>query len=120
MPAHGSVRMLLLIHGIALTIAFVFLSAVHVVLGELVPKTISLARAERVALMIARPFLWFLTTFRWAIDFLDNISGAIVKALGLAAPTGHGLAPSTEELHLHTQPPPHRPFPPPREQQFLP
>jgi len=119
MPAHGSVRMLLLIHGIALTIAFIFLSAIHVVLGELVPKTISLARAERVALMIARPFLWFLTTFRWAIDFLDNISGAIVKALGLAIPTGHGVAHSTEELQIQIQQARERGLLAPGEEKFI-
>ena len=119
MPAHGSVRMLLLIHGIALTIAFMFLSAIHVVLGELVPKTISLARAERVALMIARPFLWFLTTFRWAIDFLDNISGAIVKALGLAVPTGHGVAHSTEELQIQIQQARERGLLAPGEEKFI-
>ncbi len=103
MPVHGSVRALLLVHAIALAISFLFLSAIHVVLGELVPKSISLARAERVALMIARPFQWFLSTFRWAIDLLDRISGAIVSALGLALPTGHGVAHSTEELQIQIQ-----------------
>ena len=58
------------------------------VIGELVPKTVSLARAERVALLIARPFSWFLNTFRWAIDLLDGISGAIVRALGVSEPSG--------------------------------
>ncbi len=103
MPVHGSVQTLVLIHGIALGISFVFLSAVHVVLGELVPKTVSLARAERVALMVSRPFLWFLNTFRWAIDFLDGASSLIVKALGVMSPTGHGVAHSTEELQIQIQ-----------------
>ena len=42
----------LIAHAVALTVAFALLSALHVVIGELVPKTISLARAERVALLI--------------------------------------------------------------------
>jgi len=103
MPAQGSARTLLLVHAIALTISFLFLSAIHVVIGELVPKSISLARAERVALLVSRPFLWFLNTFRWAIDFLDDASGLIVKALGIMAPTGHGVAHSTEELQIQIQ-----------------
>ncbi|HKM66237.1 MAG TPA: hemolysin family protein [Candidatus Acidoferrum sp.] len=103
MPAEGSVRMLILVHAIALTLAFAILSAIHVVFGELVPKSISLARAERVALMVARPFAWFLNSFRWAIDFLDGISGAIVRALGVVKPTGHGDAHSTEELQIQIQ-----------------
>jgi putative hemolysin len=103
MPTQGSFRALLLIHGAALTISFIFLSAIHVVLGELVPKTVSLARAERVALMVARPFLWFLNTFRWAIDLLEGASGLIVKALGIMSPTGHGVAHSIEELQVQIQ-----------------
>ena len=67
MPVEAGVRTLILVHAAALTLAFILLSAVHVVFGELVPKSISLARAERIALMVARPFLWFLNTFRWAI-----------------------------------------------------
>jgi CBS domain containing-hemolysin-like protein len=102
-PTQGNLRMLLLVHGAAMALAFLFLSAIHVVFGELVPKTVSLARAERVALLVARPFQWFLKTFRWGIDLLDGVSGVIVKALGVAAPTGHGVAHSTEELQIQIQ-----------------
>jgi len=103
MPTQGNVRTLILVHATALTVAFAFLSAIHVVFGELVPKSISLARAERVALMVARPFAWFLNTFRWAIDLLDGVSGLIVKSLGVLAPTGHSVAHSTEELQIQIQ-----------------
>jgi CBS domain containing-hemolysin-like protein len=102
-PAHGGMRTLLVVHAIALGISFLFLGAIHVVLGELVPKSISLARAERVALLVARPFLWFLNTFRWAIDLLDHASGVIIKALGIMAPSGHDVAHSTEELQIQIQ-----------------
>jgi len=103
LPSEGSVRMLLLAHTIALTVAFAFLSSIHVVFGELVPKSISLARAERIALMVARPFAWFLRSFRWAIDLLDGTSGAIVRSLGVVKPSGHGVAHSTEELQIQIQ-----------------
>ena len=103
MPTDGTVRTLILIHASALALAFSFLSAVHVVFGELVPKTISLARAERIALMVARPFAWFLRSFRWAIDLLDGVSGAVVRALGVVRPSGHGDAHSTEELQIQIQ-----------------
>ncbi len=58
----------ILAHAIALVVVFGLLTFLQVVFGELVPKGLSLARAERVALLIARPFHWFLRTFRWAID----------------------------------------------------
>src|SRR6202047_783416 len=68
LPEDGSMRMLFLAHTAALARSFAILSAIHVVFGELVPKTISLARAERVALMVARPFALFLKLLRWALD----------------------------------------------------
>jgi putative hemolysin len=119
MPAEGSLRTLVLIHASALTIAFLFLSAIHVVFGELVPKSISLARAERIALMVARPFLWFLNTFRWAIDLLDGASGVIVKALGIMAPAGHGVVHSTEELQIQIQQAREGGLLAPREEKFI-
>jgi CBS domain containing-hemolysin-like protein len=90
-------------HTIALIIAFGMLTILQVVLGELVPKSLSLARAERVALLIARPFQWFLNTFRWAIDLLDSFAEKIVGALGVVAPHSHTLVRSTEELQVMVQ-----------------
>jgi putative hemolysin len=119
MPTEGSVRTFLVVHAIALTVAFIFLSALHVVLGELVPKTISLARAERVALMVSRPFQWFLNTFRWAIDFLEGASGLIVRAMGIMAPSGHGVAHSTEELQIQIQQARERGLLAPGEEKFI-
>ncbi len=109
----------LLAHAFALAIAFALLSALHVVVGELVPKTISLARAERVALLIARPFSWFVHTFRWAIDLLEGVSGAVVKALGVAGPQVHGVAHSTEELQIQIQQARERGLLAPGEEKFI-
>jgi putative hemolysin len=91
----------------------------HVVLGELVPKTISLARAGRVALLIARPFSGFLRTFKWVIDLLDGISSRIVRALGIAAPHSHTVAHSTEELQIQIQQARERGLLAPGEERFI-
>jgi len=69
-------------HAIALACAFALLSSLHVVIGELVPKTVSLARAERVALLVALPFHWFLNTFHWAIHLLRSDIGCDRKGFG--------------------------------------
>src|SRR5882757_552929 len=89
-PSSLGARTTLMAHAVALASAFALLSALHVVIGELVPKTLSLARAERVALLVALPFHWFLTTFRWAIYLLEGASNGILKALGVTAPQSHG------------------------------
>ena len=71
---------------LALVFAFGLLTILQVVLGELVPKNLSLAQAERVALLVARPFHWFLNSFSWAIDLLDGFAEKMLHALGVTAP----------------------------------
>ena len=104
---------------IALACAFALLSSLHVVIGELVPKTVSLARAERVALLVALPFHWFLNTFHWAIHLLDRISSAIVTALGVSSAQVHGVAHSTEELQIQIQQARERGLIAPGEEKFI-
>jgi len=109
----------LVAHASALVIAFGLLTILQVVLGELVPKGVSLARAERVALMIARPFRWFLGAFRWAIDLLDGIAEKVVGALGVVSPHSHTLVRSTEELQVMIQQAQDRGLLPPTEVKFI-
>ncbi|MGH9716716.1 MAG: hemolysin family protein [Candidatus Acidiferrales bacterium] len=90
-------------HSAAIIIVFGLLTILQVVFGELVPKALSLASAERVALLIARPFYWFVHTFRWAIDFLDGFSEKVVGALGILSPQSHTLVRSIEELQVMIQ-----------------
>jgi magnesium and cobalt exporter, CNNM family len=78
-----------------------------------------LAKAERVALLVAMPFEWFLHTFRWAIDLLDGMSGVIVKAMGVSSPQGYGTAHSTEELQIQIQQARERGLLAPGEEKFI-
>jgi CBS domain containing-hemolysin-like protein len=90
-------------HGVALVLAFGLLTMLQVIFGELVPKGLSLARAERVALLVARPFYWFLHTFSWAIDLLDGLADKVLLPLGIVASQSHTIVPSTEELQMILQ-----------------
>jgi CBS domain containing-hemolysin-like protein len=91
------------IHGASLVFALSLLTLLHVVLGELVPKSVTLARAERIALMVALPLRWWLRTFSWAIALLDRLSGLVVRGLGIHAERSHTLVHSTEELEVQIQ-----------------
>ncbi len=94
-------RAAIVAHGIAVVLAFAFLTVLHVVFGELVPKTISLEHAGRAAVLIARPFYWYLTTFRWAVVLLEGFSRKIVRALGVTGlVAGHTVPHSAEELQV--------------------
>jgi len=92
-----------LIHGSAMTVAFAVITFMHVVLGELVPKSLSLQRSERLSLLVARPLLWFLDAFRWPIGLLDAASQRIVRLMGVAQPQAHTLVHSAEELLILVQ-----------------
>jgi len=72
-------------------------------LGELVPKTVSLARAERVALLVARPSTGSSIPFDGRLIFSKESPGSSVKALGVSTRGGHGVAHSTEELQMQIQ-----------------
>jgi len=92
-----------LVHGVSLAVAFLFLTTLHVVLGELVPKSMSLQRAERVALLVAPPFQWYLEVFRPAIDLLDGASRWILSGLGFSGRASHTQVHSAEELQIQIQ-----------------
>jgi CBS domain containing-hemolysin-like protein len=92
-----------LAHTIAITIAFLAITSLHVVLGELVPKSMALQRAETVALVIGRPMAVFMAGFRFFIDLFDNASSAILRGIGYRATTGHALVRSAEELRVLLQ-----------------
>src|SRR6476620_3508122 len=51
-------------HSIAVAIAFVIITSLHIVLGELAPKTVALQYAEQTALIVAKPTELFLRAFR--------------------------------------------------------
>jgi magnesium and cobalt exporter, CNNM family len=92
-----------LVHALSLVVAFLFLTILHVVLGELVPKSMSLQRAERVALLVAPPFQWYLELFRPAIDLLDGASRWVLSGLGFSGRSSHTQVHSAEELQIQIQ-----------------
>lgn len=70
-------------HSIAIAIAFASITYLHIVLGELVPKTLALERAERLALSVAWPIHIFYRTFKAPIWLLDRSASIVVRWLGL-------------------------------------
>jgi putative hemolysin len=100
LPAVRGAHAALLANGIALVVAYLLLTIFHVVLGELVPKAVSLNRAERVALLVARPFQFYLRAFSWAIGLLDGMSRSVVRALGVTPRLSHTMVHSAEELKI--------------------
>jgi CBS domain containing-hemolysin-like protein len=87
-------------HSISAGIAFVMITFLHVVVGELAPKSIALQDPEKTSLMIARPTLWSEILFKPAIWLLNGTGNALLKLVGVQPATGHELVHSVEELKM--------------------
>jgi CBS domain containing-hemolysin-like protein len=72
-------------HGLALaislTIAYVLTTALHITIGEQVPKLFAISRAEAMARAVARPLHWFAISFRPVVSALNGASNAILRLL---------------------------------------
>jgi putative hemolysin len=90
-------------HAVAIGVAYLLLTTFHVVLGELVPKGLSLTHAERIALLVARPFQLYLGAFSIAIGMLDGMSSLVMRALGVTPRLSHTAVHSAEELQVLIQ-----------------
>jgi CBS domain containing-hemolysin-like protein len=88
-------------HTIAIIIAFASITYLHIVVGELVPKTLALERAERLALAVALPIHIFYRVFKAPIMLLDRSGTTVVRWLGLHSSAQHTAAYTEDELrHL--------------------
>jgi CBS domain containing-hemolysin-like protein len=86
-------------HTIAIAIAFSLITYMHVILGELVPKTLALQRAEQIALAVAAPMEAFLTVTRPILFFMRRSGGLALRLVG-AHPARRGVVHSPDELKL--------------------
>jgi CBS domain containing-hemolysin-like protein len=85
---------------IAFALAFLIITFLHVVIGELVPKGIALGYAERVALAVSTPVRGFFVLFKPLIWVLQRSSEGILRAIGLTPPGGEMEVYSEAELKM--------------------
>ncbi len=89
-----------LAHSAAIAISFFLITMFHIVLGELVPKSIALQRSEGTALFVARPLRLFARLFRPFILLMNGAGNLVVRALGLQAASEHGSVHTVKELEM--------------------
>ncbi|HJS19807.1 MAG TPA: hemolysin family protein [Anaerolineales bacterium] len=80
--------------------AYFIMTALHVIIGELMPKSIALQRAEQTALGIGRPMAFFAVIFSPLIWLLNGIGNFLLRLLGFHAAEGHSQVHSPEELDM--------------------
>ncbi len=84
-----------LVHIVSLFVSFLLIAVLHIVLGELAPKTIAVRKAEQVTLLSARPMRVFYKLMFPFVWLLNRLSSGLLRLLG--------MAPVTEQDSLHTE-----------------
>jgi CBS domain containing-hemolysin-like protein len=85
---------------VSLVFAFSVISFLHIVVGELAPKSMALRQAEQVGLWVALPLYAFYWAMYPAIWVLNNSANAVLRVAGLSAEHGGDAHYSTDELKL--------------------
>ncbi len=89
------------IHGVSFGLAFITITFLHIVLGELAPKSIAIRKSVPTALWVTRPLAAFHFLFRPAIVVLNGAANVILeRLLGIDPVSEIERAPSEAELRL--------------------
>jgi CBS domain containing-hemolysin-like protein len=91
-PAIGS--------GPGLVLGFALVTVSSMVISELIPKNVSIARAERISMLLARPIVVYATVFGPIIRLLNRAANATVRRLGVEPQQELGSVRTLEELEL--------------------
>jgi CBS domain containing-hemolysin-like protein len=87
-------------HGVAVSVAFIIITVLHIILGELVPKALALLYPETVGSWVAAPLMGFAWVMAGPIALLNNTANALLKLMGLRPPGEKERLHSPEELRM--------------------
>lgn len=85
-------------HQISLPIAFLSITILHIVFGELAPKTVAIQKSEQTSLFISIPLLIFYRVFKPFIWLLNGLATHLIKLFGLHSISEEGEHHSSEEI----------------------
>ena len=91
---------LITVHTLAALVAFISITVMHVVMGELIPKSIGLRYPENISLIVARPMTLIIKIFGPFIFILNSLARGILKILNIPPAEGVHLVHSAEELDM--------------------
>src|SRR3954469_19315368 len=88
---------------VSLALAYLLTTALHITIGEQVPKIYSIQKAEQVAIFVARPLHLFARMFHPFVVVLNGASNALLRLLGVKTPGGLEEGETPEELKVLIQ-----------------
>ncbi|MFD1887935.1 hemolysin family protein [Paenibacillus wenxiniae] len=88
------------IHSVSIAIAFIVITILHIVLGELAPKSLAIRKAEVVTLWTAAPMLLFHKIMYPFIWMLNGMANALLKLFGIAPASELESAHTEEEIRI--------------------
>ena len=86
------------IHFFTIAAAFLIATFLHVVVGELAPKTVAIQKAERISLMFARPIMIFYKILYPFIWLLNGSARVLLRLFGMKPASEHEMSHTEEEL----------------------
>jgi CBS domain containing-hemolysin-like protein len=87
-------------HGVASAVAFIIITFLHIILGELVPKALALLYPEEVSRWVAGPLIGFAWVMRWPIALLNGTANRLLRLMGISPPGEHERLHSPEEIRM--------------------
>ncbi len=88
------------VHGIAFSISFAILTFLHIILGELAPKSLAIQHPETTTLIVSFPLQLFYRLFKPVIWSLNNTANLILRAIGIQPAPSNELVHSPEEIEI--------------------
>ena len=87
-------------HTVSVSLSFALITFLHVVIGELIPKSIALEYTEKTALIVARPMQWITVVFNPFIWLLNGFGNSLLKMFHIPHSHKGSMVHSTEELDM--------------------
>lgn len=87
-------------HTVSVTIAFALITVLHVVIGELMPKSVALQFPEGTTLFVAKPMYVVTRLFAPMIFLLNGLGNILLRMCRIEPASGHHMVHSTEELNM--------------------
>ena len=87
-------------HTVASIIAFIFITVLHIILGELMPKALALLYPEQVSSWVAAPLLGFSWVMAWPIALLNGTANWLLRLLHIDPPGESERLHSPEEIRM--------------------